>query len=264
MLSALLPALGSLAGGFMQANTAEKNAQRNIALQKEFAKSGIQWKVEDAKAAGVHPLYALGAQTNSFSPVSVGDQDMGLSGAGQALGRAVTATASQSSQSKLGETLQLEHMGLQNDLLRSQIAASKLATIRQGQSVPMPSAGDRMLIDGQSGSGLVDESAMRRQSSAPGSVHQEAGAVSDIGFTRTSSGGYMPVMSKDAKDRLDDDTIGMISWNMRNRILPTLGGQGTPPDVPAPAGKYWRYNPIKQEYQLYKRLIGNDLFGIYY
>lgn len=257
MLPALIAAGSSLLGGFMQKQAQDKNAQ----LQKQFAQSGIQWKVEDAKKAGVHPLYALGAQTHSFAPQSVGD--MGISQAGQDIGRAMAATETKAGNA-IGEKLALENQSLQNDLLRSQIAASKLATIRQGQTIPMPTAGDRMLVDGQSGSGLVSEGPMRRQSSAPTAVHQEAGAVSDIGFTRTSSGGYMPVMSKDAKDRLDDDTIGMLSWNLRNRILPTLGGKGTPPDVPAPAGKYWRYNPIKQEYQLYKRAFGNDLFGIYY
>lgn len=30
------------------------------AIQREFAQQGIRWKVEDAKAAGLHPLYALG------------------------------------------------------------------------------------------------------------------------------------------------------------------------------------------------------------
>lgn len=238
-----------------------ESAQDNIKLQKQFAQSGIQWKVEDAKKAGIHPLYALGAQTHSFAPVNAGD--MGLGQAGQDIARGIAAT-----ETKAGNTVRdkllLENQGLQNDLLRSQIAASRLATIRQGQTIPMPSGPNRMLVDGQSGSGLVDESAMRRQASAPGALHQEAGAVSDIGYTRTSSGGYMPVMSKDAKDRLDDDTIGMLSWNLRNRIIPTFGGKGTPPDAPLEKGYHWRYNPLKQQYEPYRRLIGNDTFGIYY
>lgn len=42
-------------------------ADRNEALQREFAQMGIRWKVEDAKAAGLHPLYALGGGAG-FSP----------------------------------------------------------------------------------------------------------------------------------------------------------------------------------------------------
>lgn len=44
-------------------------AQQNFAFQREFAEQGIQKRVEDAKKAGIHPLYAIGAQTPSVSPV---------------------------------------------------------------------------------------------------------------------------------------------------------------------------------------------------
>lgn len=48
------------------------NALRNIELQREFAKHGIRWRVEDARQAGISPLAALGANVTSFSPTSVG------------------------------------------------------------------------------------------------------------------------------------------------------------------------------------------------
>lgn len=56
------------------------NAQNN-ATQREFAQNGIQWKVEDAKKAGIHPLYALGASTASpsfaFQPTGSVQADFG-------------------------------------------------------------------------------------------------------------------------------------------------------------------------------------------
>ena len=64
----LLGAGASLLGGLFDDNSAKKQAQQNYAQQKEFAQKGIGWKVEDAKASGIHPLYALGAQTHSFTP----------------------------------------------------------------------------------------------------------------------------------------------------------------------------------------------------
>lgn len=54
-----------------KANDARVNAQRRSEqdLQREFAQMGIQWRVQDAIAAGVSPLFALGAQTPSYQPV---------------------------------------------------------------------------------------------------------------------------------------------------------------------------------------------------
>lgn len=42
--------------------------EANLAAQKEFAQHGIRWKVEDAKAAGLHPLFGAGLTGASFSP----------------------------------------------------------------------------------------------------------------------------------------------------------------------------------------------------
>jgi len=88
-----------------------------------------------------------------------------------------------------------------------------------------------------------------RTASDPANMHMEAGAVNDIGFTRTATG-WMPVMSKDAKERLEEDFLGGMAWNMRNRLLPNLGANYSPPPMKAPAGKRWLYNPAYQEYQL--------------
>lgn len=56
--------------------------------QERFAKHGLQWKVQDAKQAGLHPLAAIGANTHSFSPMAIGSNasppDVG-SGIGQAI-----------------------------------------------------------------------------------------------------------------------------------------------------------------------------------
>lgn len=49
-----------------------KSLQAQLAYQKEFAQHGLRWRVEDAKAAGLHPLSALGAQgLPAYSPVGV-------------------------------------------------------------------------------------------------------------------------------------------------------------------------------------------------
>uniref|UniRef100_A0AAU8AZ23 DNA pilot protein n=2 Tax=Dulem virus 92 TaxID=3145803 RepID=A0AAU8AZ23_9VIRU len=45
-------------------------AREQMAYQKELAQSQIQWRVEDAKKAGLHPMAALGLSPMSYSPVS--------------------------------------------------------------------------------------------------------------------------------------------------------------------------------------------------
>lgn len=128
----------------------QQNAANNVQLQRDFAQMGIQWKVEDANRAGIHPLYALGAQTHSFSPVSIGDQpttnyarDMGAMG--QDLTRAINATRTQSQRDEAFEKtvkgLQLEKATLENDALRTNIASS-VQRLKQTGSPPMPSSAD--------------------------------------------------------------------------------------------------------------------------
>lgn len=143
LLAAALPAIGSAIGGYLQGEASEKNAERNIQMQREFAQQGIRWKVEDAKAAGVHPLFALGASTHSFAPVSVGQNGMAsaLTSMGQGVGRAINATQTGServsSYSEAASKLQLDNMALQNQLL-----ASRVALLNQGGgNPPLPEAG---------------------------------------------------------------------------------------------------------------------------
>lgn len=66
--------LNSMIGGaYTFAVNGENIAQQqrandqNYAAQKEFAQNSRQWAVQDAKAAGLHPLYALGGAT-TFTP----------------------------------------------------------------------------------------------------------------------------------------------------------------------------------------------------
>lgn len=64
------PAIAAIAGSLIGA-AATRNANReNRLAQERFASEGIQMRVADAKAAGVHPLFALGASTPQYSPTA--------------------------------------------------------------------------------------------------------------------------------------------------------------------------------------------------
>lgn len=143
--------IGSLASGlfgFLGANKSsdaqQQIANQNIAMQEEFAKHGVQWKVEDAKAAGINPLAALGAPTTSFSPVSLGGDGpgAGLQAMGQNLERAFKAASTDGMREEADNSrlrkLQLEKASLENDVLRQELNSREMRSSRLSGQVGPP------------------------------------------------------------------------------------------------------------------------------
>lgn len=149
MIGPLIAAGASILGGVLGNKAAKKQAEQQYQHQKEFAQSGIQWKVKDAEKAGIHPLYAMGAQTTAYSPTSVGGTDFGIPEAGQNIGRAIDATRSSPEQkAALALTAtQIEGVNLDNELKRTQLASAQ--RLAQQSQTSMPSPFDRRFIDGQ-------------------------------------------------------------------------------------------------------------------
>lgn len=108
-ISAAVSAGTSILGGLFGRKSQKKMQEREYQAQKEFAQHGVRWRVEDAKAAGLHPLYALGAQLPSFSPSFASGEDplaSSIADAGQHVGRAIAAQ--QTAQEREAAQLQLE------------------------------------------------------------------------------------------------------------------------------------------------------------
>lgn len=233
----------------------EKANDQNAALQREFAQKSVQWKVADAKSAGIHPLAALGAQTYNASPsyvgASAGDSIRSL---GQGIDRAVDhfTNREQRAQSKALQALALERAQLENDLLRTQIS-----TVARPTSPPLPSAATEPLVAGQGDAypgARVDPQPARPTTPSPGRPSQEAGAITDFGFVRTPTG-LKIVPSADMKQRMEDDMIAELQWHGRNSLKPVLWPFGMnkrapdPRDYPLPRGyKRWVWNPASNEY----------------
>lgn len=264
MLGDLVSAGANIVGGLINressreaTNATKKIAEDNRAQQYLYATNGIQWKVADAKAAGIHPIYALGSQGASYTPVTAnfsGDTSLGnsMANAGQDLGRAINATRSESQRvdafTRAAQALQLEKGTLENQLLRQELA-SKAGRLRADQSgPPMAAVGDNFAVPGQVQSGLVKPSPLEVVPGHPKQPHSEGGAVTDLGYGRTGSG-YVPVPSKDMKERIEDDFIQQTMWAIRNNILPSIGMNRSPPPIDAPPGKEWVFNPFKQQYE---------------
>lgn len=272
--SAIGGAIGGIAGGVagiisggQSAASAERLNQLNYEHQKEFAQNGIRWKVADAKAAGLHPLAALGASTAQYTPATaLGDSPdwSFLSDMGQNIGRAVDAKRTQQErveqQAKQDAAFRLkaENQKAENDLIRAQTAsiqqdmalrqakASEQAVRTQQQVPAMPSLRrDGSVIAGQgdatSPAGIETKPA-EIVVNDPQTRTAEAGSHPDKRWLRTSTGGYQPVRSEAAQNALEDDIVGSFRYDMRNGLANMANNQdNAPPRAFLPDGGRGNY-----------------------
>lgn len=126
-LGEIVGAVGSLLGGLFGQSSADKQAEANRKMQLDAAQHGVEWRVKDAQAAGIHPLAALGMSPISLSPVSVGDPAGTFSQIGQDVGRAAGAAmtkpqAAQTVALEIART-QLDGLKIDNDIKRAELAS---------------------------------------------------------------------------------------------------------------------------------------------
>lgn len=165
-------AIGKVVGSLIDANSAKKAGKRNEELQRDFAQHGIRWKVEDARAAGIHPLFALGASTSMPSPTYVGSNvGSALADAGADIGRSINATRTaeerreaeasafmlnqvQASDARVLSAEQLETrrrsdaLDLENKALHNTLLASQIMRLGSARTPPLPSTGDALVGGG--------------------------------------------------------------------------------------------------------------------
>lgn len=220
----------------------ERTMEANFDFQREFAQNALQWRAADARAAGINPVTALGANSLGGTPVSVGNPFMGNTGnsfgefeaMGQGISRAIRAASNSTERKIMGE--RLENMELKNEIL--EMEKNSIRKRLQTSSNP-PMAGTE----------IIPNTIIK---SAPGIPSQEAGKVTDLGFSQTQTG-LTPVPSKDVKEKIEDQLIPELMWAIRNYVAPFFG-QGKPSKTLLPKGnKDWRWNALKFEWQPAKR-----------
>lgn len=264
----ILSFTGGLIGSNKAANTQKDINYENAALSREYATTGIQWRVADAKKAGLHPLAAMGLPLASAPTLSAGNTDYAASYAdmGQSIGRAADSVRTRSERQAVAarDALSLERAGLENELLRTQITNAQRAS-----NPPLPSlgsgTGSSQLLPGQADSYPPAEPYVETKAASPiamGSPGREAGLISDIGYYQRHDGNIGITKSKDMKERTEDDILAQIGWFLRNNALPALGANVPPPpnprDYPPPSGKIWAWDP---HIMAYKPVKPNSLRG---
>lgn len=128
--------LGSLAGGvgLGLVDDAFKLYQqrRGEAFQEQFAKEGIRWRVADAEAAGLSPVYGAGLGGAVGSPIPIMSSSLGEMGQNISRAALAAATPEEKERAVLGNALvhsqinaedqRAEGLRLQNEKLRRELA----------------------------------------------------------------------------------------------------------------------------------------------
>lgn len=257
-------------GGWQQLAIMREQAQ----LQREFAQNGIQWRVNDAKAAGIHPLYALGGGGASYSPSAVhvgdrGNNDLGrdLANMGQGLGRAVAATASKEDRSEAAYTAQvraenLKRLSLENQNLELQIAASQGALMRAQVGPPMPTGPATSRPDAH---GVYEAKPPEVANTHPAKPGSEAGPQQPgLRYVSMRPDGRAVVSLPSQSMQIDElSSPGAASFHYWNSILPYVSKDARdaarPPNSMLPEGaSHWRWTPFGYVAQ-YPDIPGRDL-----
>lgn len=140
--SALIDAGSSLLGGFLNRREDRKALERSdhwnqesLRLGRDQFERGIQTRVADATAAGVHPLFAMGAAGGSFSPSTFHSSGSGLgtgiANAGRALAGAVERRGSKAAARLVEAQTKAWEARAERDHLEGQAAASAMKRAEQ-------------------------------------------------------------------------------------------------------------------------------------
>lgn len=197
--------------------------EANARLQREFAKMGIRWKAEDAKAAGLHPLSVLGTNTASGSPIHVSGGSYGRGrrsprgelyrSMGQNLSRAMMTmqTKEERAVESASRALRLKRMQLENELLQRQID--------QHQKPAMPDAVEMYRKGGMKSQGNYD---IPIASHEKGYFGKEKGNIPSWQYTTMPDGSQVKVASIDYMRRALEIPGAGLEWYTNVKLAPLL------------------------------------------
>lgn len=228
--AAVIPAAASLVGGLISNRNNRNIADQNAELQREFAQHGIKWKVQDAKEAGLHPLFGLTGTTASFSPVTFSDAlGPAVSDAGSQVGSYLANEQRRRDEKRersIERQVQMDQIILGQQRLRSQIhvdtaqanyynaLAADVSRKRNGAGAT-PAFGvtsDPDTISTQQGSGLVQVVPPEIKTHDPGNPSIEAGTTRPLWVIEDAGRGLKSVrMNEEAAEAWGDLVAPIIN-----------------------------------------------------
>lgn len=267
MVSVFAPIVGGTTAGFLSQgenaharNQADQEMAANIKMQREFAKNGIRWRVEDAKAAGLHPLAALGASSMGYSPVtSISEPDHSRSDMvrdlGQNISRATMVMATP--EEKAYRSLQVESLAIDNALKKKELEGTRGPGLPSNSGLAAHLLGQNPLDYNFQGSRVLENPTVKSHA-ASGKPFEAAGEYTDYVFSRTATGLH-PVPSKENQEAIEDKFVPETLFALRNYLYPNFS-QGTRnamrpslKDHPLPPGYTWQWVPWAAEFRPRRR-----------
>lgn len=242
---AAIAAGANILGGFLQrdaANKTNKQALQQAALnrhyQEQFAKSGIQWRVADAKAAGIHPLYALGANTPTYTPVSANftTPDYSFVGRmGQDIGRGLQAYGQRqdrldAQKVALNRQARLDNMSAIESAARTRLLNTQ-ADYYQSRIRPQAGVGG---VTGTGASGSLTKNPLNTGQNK----YMADNILRGVQLTRVVPGVYFVGPTEKFKQTIED--MGPFPWQAWAGLISRRVNQIAP--YPARTGHKWVWN----------------------
>lgn len=211
--SGALSGFGSLLGSGIEAWSNQKANEENIKMQKEFAQNGIQWKVQDAEKAGIHPAVALGAQTYQATPSSVGvSSGKGVSDAFKHFGSAINSYVDDKEEER---NLQLESARLDIEAKKLEIQKMKkgsnddLGSLNPNNYVPS--------LSNLSASNDVKDDKSSPAGSNTGSMYGvDSKTFNDITIDKNRDGTFSLNYGEKRQDLYSEGFLEKMGWFFRN------------------------------------------------
>lgn len=182
IMSAIAPSLISgglgLFGGLLGNKAQSNNISDQLKFRREELHNAIQWRVQDAQQAGIHPLYALGMSPPSSFPIALDDKvGPAIQEMGQNVGNVLHRQMDQDARDKHQLDMALGHASLAESDARREMYLSEAAKNRQVPAAPMPGVGLQLESSGQdmSAPGVIEVKPPEVASSKQGFPNIEAG-----------------------------------------------------------------------------------------
>lgn len=206
-----------LLGGILSNQSHEGQASKGYASQREALQNSIRWRVADAKAAGIHPLYALGAPSMNISPITYEDKiGPAVSEMGQSVPNLMRGSAT-----ALDKAMEFQNWRLalaQGDKTEAEADYYKALAHKawqEGKSVAsVPNGLGIMSEDGQNpeaaGQGMVELKAAENISHKKGMAYSAAGVNPNYEVRMLDNG--LPMILPLAQGDSMEETIGEMSF----------------------------------------------------